>query len=243
MSQLSLSNYLQFRARSLVGSVKFHRVARSTQPLGPFLQPPFSSAFYSRLLEDWRESGVLLLPLPARIYGVRTLSLRHDIDSVPQQSWTFLNAERKLRVCAAYYFIVDQIVEGFPYAYALEDCRELARAVAEAGGLIGIHSIAWSQTHGLETFKRERERFNDVFGCEASAWTHHGFLPKNQTRNWRLKFELRYWRETGQLFTQPRAVVLSDSQGGMMPERFPADYLYFDFPNEFMSHSDYWHFN
>jgi hypothetical protein len=60
------------------------------------------------------------------------------------------------------------------------------------------------------------------------------------TRVKRLRFELRYLMATGHQFTQARAVVLSDSAGRPLPETFPASCLVSNFPNEFMTHSDYW---
>jgi hypothetical protein len=168
------------------------------------------------------------------------LALRHDLDSHPERSRAFLDVERKLKVSGAYYFIADKCVDGFAYPYCLEDFRNLATDLAAAGSVIGLHSIAWSRSDALAVFRREQERIHTALGFEALVWTHHGFMDPRRTRVLRAKFELRYLLSTGHQFTQARAVVLSDSQGRPLPESFPSSGLLPNFPNEFMTHSDYW---
>lgn len=203
-------------------------------------EPPHSESLYRRLLASWIAEGVELGPIPARIQGVRTLALRHDIDQHPERSTIFLNIERELRVRGAYYFLADGCVPDFTYPYRLDRCKALVNTIVDAGGVLGLHSIAWAQSDGLAVFEREKERMLEATGFVPRVWTHHGFMNPGRTRFLRVKFELAYLRSRGQQFTQARAVVLSDSQGRRLPSHFPAQALLENFPNEFMTHSDYW---
>ena len=160
--------------------------------------------------------------------------------AVPNRAVAFVETERKLGVRGAYYFLADGCVNGFAYPYAVDRFRSLAEMIAEAGGVIGLHSIAWSQSDGVAVFEREKQRLSSALGFAPRVWTHHGFMSPGRTRALRLKFELSYFVATGQQFTQARAVVLSDSQGRSLPAAFPGSALLPNFPNEFMTHSDYW---
>ena len=204
---------------------------------------PHTGAVYRGWLEQLRLAGVHLSAIPARIQNAYTLALRHDIDDNPERIPIFLDAEKEFGVSGAYYFLVQGMAENAHVTYALADQAPLVANIREAGGIVGLHTIAWSQPNGIEVFRRECAAFEKAFGFMPRYWTHHGYFEADDPRHvagLRLRFELQFMKAFRRQFTPARYGMLSDSNGRDLPVQFPLDRLKPNFPNEIMLHTDYW---
>jgi hypothetical protein len=206
-------------------------------------QAPHSIDMYGDWLSQLLDAGIHLTAIPSSIQNAYSLSLRHDIDSVPENILLFLDIEKKYGVSGAYYFLVKNATKDIDVSYKLTDQRKIAESIKAAGGIVGLHSVAWSKSNGIEVFKQECKLFYDAFGYEPHYWTHHGFFSNNDPRSvyiLRLLFELKFMKVYKRQFTQARYVLLSDSNGRVLPKQFPIGLLKPNFPNEIMTHTDYW---